>query len=39
MKDTERQEREILVLRLENELLNFERRLPPGHTGADKMIE
>jgi len=30
LKETDAHEREKLVLRLENELLKFERRLPPG---------
>ena len=38
-KDNERHEREKAALRLENEMLRFERRLPsgrPGEPGADQ---
>lgn len=35
-KDGERHDREKLTLRLENELLKFERRLPSGDTKTEK---
>ncbi len=32
-RESERQEREKIILQLENQLLKFERRLPPGKDG------